>query len=212
MRLERFLLAALILVSCGDDKKPSEPPTPPEPQIQEVDLGLSVCWADRNAGAAETDSIGLYVAWGEVKAKDNYTLETYKYYVPLHGAYFLEYKPGDILGEEDDVASVLYGEGWRTPTKEEWQELVEKCTWTFDEGRSGYTVAGPGGGSIFLPAAGYRDKTGLDGAGTLGYYWSATLGSGMEENAWAFNFNGKQQILTYIDRCKGFQVRAVRAQ
>ncbi len=33
---------------------------------------------------------------------------------------------------EDDAAHVNWGADWRMPTVEEWQELKDNCTWTFD--------------------------------------------------------------------------------
>ena len=62
------------------------------------------------------------------------------------------------------------------PTLEEMQELVDECTWTKTalNGINGYNVMGPNGNSIFLPAAGDREGTDIDGLGSDGYYWSAT--------------------------------------
>ena len=34
-----------------------------------------------------------------------------------------------ILDPEDDVAHVKWGGKWRMPTAEEWEELMEDCTW-----------------------------------------------------------------------------------
>lgn len=56
------------------------------------------------------------------------------------------------------VSSVNLGEewsdGWRVPTKEEWEELREKCTWETTNalmyGRAGYIVTGPNGNQMCL--------------------------------------------------------------
>jgi hypothetical protein len=214
MRLDRILLAlvAITAASCCDHHKPDEP-KPEEPKVLEVDLGLSVVWSDRNVGAAAPDSVGVYVAWGETKEKEDYALATYRFYSPVNGGLYFDYKGGDILKAENDAASVVWGSDWRMPTKEECQELLDKCTWTWisEEGRSGYTVAGPGGGSIFLPAAGSREGTALSGLGSLGAYWSASLGSGLEENAWAVSFSQNNHSLIYIERPSGFQIRGVKS-
>ncbi len=214
MRVKYFLiaLASICLAACCDRHRPE--PKPEEPVALPVDLGLSVEWADRNAGATETEGMGIYVAWGETAEKEDYSLAKYRYYSPTNGGIYFDYKAGDVLKPENDAAYVVMGEEWRMPTKEEWAELVDKCTWTWvsEEGRSGYTVSGAGGGSIFLPAAGYREGTGQVGLGSLGSYWSASLGTGLDANAWAFNFSQNSYSLIYIDRPSGFQVRAVRAK
>lgn len=213
MRVKFFLIAllAVCLTACRDRHRPE--PKPEEPVALPVDLGLSVEWADRNVGASAPDSIGIYVAWGEKAEKEDYSLTTYRYYSPTNGGIYFDYNPGDILRPENDAAAALWGEEWRMPTKEEIEELLENCTWTWisEEGRSGYEVAGPGGGSIFLPAAGSRTGTALSGLGSLGAYWSASLGSGLNENAWAMSLSQTNRSAVYIDRSSGFQVRPVRA-
>ena len=64
----------------------------------------------------------------------------------------------------DDIATKKWGSKWRMPTKEEFEELSEDCTWkwTTKDGVNGYEVKGDNGNSIFLPAAGIRngDKLG----------------------------------------------------
>lgn len=42
----------------------------------------------------------------------------------------------------------------RLPTKAEWQELMDHCTWTWQSSPAGYRITAPNGNSIFLPAAG----------------------------------------------------------
>ena len=53
-----------------------------------------------------------------------------------------------------DIVHRLKSETERLPTKEEFEELLEKCTWKWTtlEGRIGYKVIGKNGNSIFLPA------------------------------------------------------------
>ena len=48
----------------------------------------------------------------------------------------------------------------RVPTTEEWEELINKCQWTWIEeyNCSGYLVKGPSGKCIFLPAGGKKEK------------------------------------------------------
>ena len=64
------------------------------------------------------------------------------------------------------------------PTDAEWTELRDNCTWTWttQNGVNGYRVTSNKTGytdkSIFLPAAGVRDRKLFDGIGSLGRYWS----------------------------------------
>ena len=56
-----------------------------------------------------------------------------------------------VLDLEDDVAHDRLGDKWRIPRSEEWQELVDNCTWTATtrNGINGFEVSG-NGNSIFL--------------------------------------------------------------
>gem|GEM_PF-3734712 len=58
---------------------------------------------------------------------------------PIHG------DGKTVLESEDDAASVNLGNGWRTPTFNEFKELRENCTWawTTRNGVNGMLVTGP---------------------------------------------------------------------
>ena len=62
------------------------------------------------------------------------------------------------------------------PTVDEFEELIDNCTWerTTKGGHIGYKVTGRNGNSIFLPAAGYRLGADTYGAESNSGYWSAT--------------------------------------
>ena len=154
-----------------DDKKPGD-------SIHEaVDLGLSVKWATCNVGASSPEEYGDYFAWGEIEPKSDYSEENYKYYNSDTKEYI--YIGDDISGTEYDAAHVRWGDGWRMPTKDEVEELYEKCTWRWSivNGVSGQVITGTNGNSIFLPAAGYYDEDGITLRGSFGSYWSSLLGS-----------------------------------
>ncbi len=142
-----------------------------------VDLGLSVKWATCNVGAELPEEGGDYFAWGETIVKDSYVAENYKFF---DGTELIKYFRKDykiILDLEDDAAHVNWGGEWRMPTKEEMQELVDNCTWTFIKGSDGYGVAGYKvtsniegykNNSIFLPQGGSSRGNGS------GCYWLAS--------------------------------------
>ena len=152
-----------------------------------VDLGLSVKWATCNVGASKPEDYGDYYAWGETTTKSDYSWKTYKWCKGTDDTmtkYCTNSKYGTVdnrttLTSSDDVATVKWGSKWRMPTKEEVEELVGDCTWTWttQSGVKGKKVTGPNGNSIFLPAAGGRDGTDLFGRGASGNYWSATKGT-----------------------------------
>ena len=116
-----------------------------------------------------------------------------------------------ILEPEDDVAHVKWGGDWRMPTYAEQQELIDECTWVWTtlNDIEGYEVTGPNGKSIFLPAAGALDCTDALGRGTIGCYWSGSLDSGSNYDAYYLEFNnGNAHRGDYYRYC-GFTVRPV---
>lgn len=171
-----------------------------------VDLGLSVKWAKCNVGASKPEDYGNYYAWGETTPKSNYSEDNYSG------------KNLTSLDARHDVATVVMGKQWRTPTESEMEELHNKCnyTWTTQNGVSGFKVTGPNGNSIFLPAAGYYFYETIVKDGTIGRYWTSTLNnSGTYNNAKSLNFqqNGGLGVTannrrTYV-RTYGYSVRAV---
>ena len=97
--------------------------------------------------------------------------------------------------------------GNRLPTKQQWEELIAECQWSWNG--SGYKVTGPNGNSIVLPASGSRSCDGsVFGVGFHGAYWSSTpLAS---DYAWDLFFISDGVIMDSIKRCGGFSVRLVQ--
>ncbi len=178
-----------------------------------VDLGLpsGLLWATRNVGATSPEDYGDYFAWGEITPKSVYEWNTYRYYNSSTG--LTKYTTSDgltILQPGDDAATANYG--GRTPTKEEWQELINNTTsqWTTQNGVKGRRFTGTYGNSLFLPATGRRWGSSLYGSGIGGYYWSSSLGMDCPDCAWYFNFNSGSQSMDSSNRYFGRTVRAVR--
>lgn len=70
-----------------------------------------------------------------------------------------------------------FGQVSSAPTLEQIRELFNNCSyeWTTQNGVKGEKFTGPNGGTIFLPAAGYRwDGGELYHVGSYGAYWSST--------------------------------------
>ena len=115
-----------------------------------VDLGLpsGTKWAPFNVGGTMSSPKGEYFCWGETAPKKYTHRYNYKFYDPLDDTYVD--LGDDICGSIYDPATQCWNDDWRLPTREEFQELIECCTWT----RQGYDaiVTGPNGNSIKLPA------------------------------------------------------------
>ena len=186
-----------------------------------VDLGLpsGLKWATCNVGASSPEDYGGYYAWGEIEEKSNYDWSTYKW---CNGSYNTQTKyctsssygtvdNKTVLDPEDDVAHVKWGGSWRMPTLDEQKELLNNCTWkwTTRNGVNGYTVTGPNGNSIFLPAAGYRNGTGVLSRGSYGGYWSSSLRSNYSRSAYGLGFASGGRDWYDDGRCIGQSVRPV---
>lgn len=179
-----------------------------------VDLGLSVKWRKYNLGADSPEEYGDYYAWGETAAKEEYSWDTY-FDSPYdeNGGWKGSSITTDIYATEYDASTVTLGDKWRMPTREEMQELVDECDWTWDtlNGVDGYTVTGPNGNSIFLPTAGNYDGGSVSNAGMYGGYWTGTVGTSTS-NSQAGNlyFFGKTlHAVQWSNRYTGRTIRPV---
>ena len=145
---------------------------------QFVDLGLpsGLLWAHTNVGASSSSDDGDYFAWGETVSKSYYYWNTYKWGSPCS-----KYNSSDgktFLDSEDDAATVNWGVPCRMPDFSEFEELYNKCDWSWKsnyKGTSGYLVTGPNGNTIFFPASGIRYDDVLEDHGSYGHYWSRSL-------------------------------------
>ncbi|GEM_PF-1270060 len=168
-----------------------------EKGIMAVDLGLSVKWASFNIGASAPEDYGWYLAWGETRPKAQYDWNTYFDSVNGSDSNFSNYNNHGgkrILSSENDAATVNWGAPWRMPTISEFEELIEKCDWTWTtlNGVIGYKVSSrTNGNCIFLPAGGSRwwDDDEIIGEGTWGYYWPSTLNSDYDYIAYNMSFH-----------------------
>ncbi len=103
-----------------------------------------------------------------------------------------------------------FGQVSSAPSVEQIKELLNNCAyqWTTQNGVKGGKFTGPNGGSIFLPAAGYRSNGEFRNVGSYGYYWSSTPGG--EDSADELIFNSYEAFRIYSYRYSGQSVRPVR--
>lgn len=115
-----------------------------------IDLGLSVKWATYNIGAESPDGYGRRYLWCKNK------------------------------NQGYDMANVTWHGRWRTPTDEEFRELIDNCSYNWEEHGDvrgiRFSSMKPGfeGSSFFLRASGLYD---IDEGGPYEYglYWTANL-------------------------------------
>ena len=162
-----------------------------------VDLGLAsgLLWAKCNMGTTEPTELGDYYAWAETSTKKKYAADYYKHYI--WGEYDLKrikkYNEEDgktVIDPDDDAARANLGVGYRIPTQEDWQELLDDCKWeavTFTlpivldpsqkkKGIVRWKVTGPNGNYIILPmTGGVRCDAWFDPTDDNTYYTTANL-------------------------------------
>lgn len=84
-----------------------------------------------------------------------------------------------VLDPEDDAAVANWGDGWRTPTRAEVQELLDNCDITTTPGGDVLICefkSRINGNSIIIPAGGYMSNTAVAGSYSSGYgVWTSSL-------------------------------------
>ena len=207
-----------------------------------VDLGLpsGSLWATCNVGATSPEEYGDYFAWGETEGynsgKTDFSEITYKWFQ----LWFDEDGWGhysctkycnnsewgyngftDELTElelEDDAAYVNWGPGWRMPSIEQYDELINTryttSEQTIENGVNGYRITSKSNGnSIFLPKAGWCNGTSFDDVGSEFLYWSRSFYMQRCEFALDLHRSGSGTLNTSgaSGRFYGYSVRPVRS-
>ena len=195
-------------------------------------------WATRNIGADKPEDFGYYFWWGDTVGYkreywkwvssdgsipnflfyyDNDKISTYgKSISELEREGWIEKENGTYtLTSKHDAAQAYLGGAWRMPTKDEFDNLVEKCdwTWTTRNGKNGYVVRGRGNyasKSIFLPCAGYGERSSLNAAGVFGYYWSSVPDSVGLNVSWGLSIDASSYYMHNYRRTLGHSVRPVQ--
>ncbi len=197
-----------------------------------VDLGLKsgIKWATCNVGAKKVTDKGDYFAWGEVKPKSTYSWSNYKLcenkkvddrkYPQDFTKYVTDDKHGtidnkSILEAKEDAATEQWGGTWRTPTNDEFGELLDICKWKWEENFHGSGVSGylgtskKNGNKIFIPATGYK-FVGENPSNETAGYWSSTLYDRYSPCAYYTDFAKagiEWDVFTF--RGRGMSIRAV---
>lgn len=174
-----------------------------------VDLGLpsGTRWATCNVDAVTPSQAGGLYAWGETATKTSYMPENSKTY---------NKEIDDFSGNAAyDVATAKWGEGWRMPTKEEFEELLRYCPFPKYEqldGRWGQRFTNrQNGRSIFLPATGFKERGSKHyEASGCGLYWTSTPQEGGHiYGANQYHFGAALGEMGHGERSSGYGIRPV---
>ena len=181
-----------------------------------VDLALpsGLLWCEHNVGASTPYEDGLYFSWGNVEGHTG--TDGYDFGTSNDGPYAST--PGAALtgnipvNGTYDAARHNMGAPCRLPTVGEFQELNAQCDseWTDEDGVAGRRFTSRiNGNSIFFPASGLRNGTGLNNRGSYGDYWSSSLNSQTYGYYLVFDSTGVSPAYDNY-RFYGFSVRAVQ--
>ena len=218
-----LIVAAIIVAGCN---KPDEPKNVSGNfnghDYVDLNLPSGTLWATCNVGASIPEGYGDYFAWGETEPKDFYGWSNYKYCKDDWNR-LIKYCSSSIFGylhfiddltvleDVDDAATAKWGSGWYMPTEAQWEELLQNTssTWTTQNGVNGRLFTGSNGYTLFLPAAGNRWESEMNGIGTFGNCWSSSLFLRSPNGAKFLVFGEDRSYVFYDARCKGGSVRAV---
>ena len=152
-------------------------------EMEAVDLGLpsGLLWGtsriiDLNYRyTADTYHNRFSFAWGRVRPQDRYSKH-----------YYIEDQIDNISGNiKYDAATKLCGDGWRIPTAEEWEELIENCKCSAEYHSSLTLTSKINGKTLVVQTNGILSTLGMTNSGDC-WYWSAT--SVDRRTAYAFVF------------------------
>lgn len=188
-----------------------------------IDLGLpsGTLWCDRNVGAKSPYECGAFFSWGNTDPHypnlekldwgdedDAFDYEFYSdNYEKTDG-----YKLDSDIDLAHDAARVNMGEPWQMPTSDQFQELVDNCTWVRKTINSvnGYLVTSKiNGNSLFFACSGGGNGSSWYDRGSYGYYWSSSFDSARDARLLYFLSGGVSPQYN-SDRCYGFAVRPVQ--
>ena len=166
----------------------------------DLDLPSGTLWASFNIGAEGEKQAGDQFRWAETVGVDGGRTGYYKWYDRSQRLYTKYWMEGSATGEgivdnlseiqpEDDAATQNWGEQWQTPSKEQWDELVKECNWTWVSlsDMEGCRVESKKWPThyIFLPVT--IRNVGIETKYDYAAYWTRTLVDGYSHVAYAFS-------------------------
>ena len=189
----------------------------PDPYVarEAVDMGLSVKWATCNLGAESPEQWGDHYLWGETFPRTDLgnmvdDINTYK-------------ENPEVLPVTADAVRTQWKGEWRMPTKEECEELCDRCKFelTTYNGESVVKVTSKvNGGVIYFPLSPIRMYStqlyfpGAEEGEALAestWYWSSTNDLTDTKKAYSLfvSSNGISQDISTIEKKWGLVIRPV---
>ncbi|MBN2164695.1 MAG: hypothetical protein JW717_00295 [Marinilabiliaceae bacterium] len=193
-----YYFAAYITMNGVDTFSPAKTFTTSAFEVEFVDLGLSVLWANNNIGATSDNQLGGLYGWGDATGLEHSTD------VNIYGT------TENINNTEYDICSAN-GMGYM-PTFTDVKELITRCTRDYTEkgGVKGIKFTGPNGNSIFIPTAtGYRNANEIS-ADDMGYYWSSSIEPNSTNFAYTMNLGASEDTWGTAIRSRGLAIRPVK--
>lgn len=214
-----FALVALLAAGCKKDVQAQEQglqdvEVTPLPAPASVEIAPGIVWATCNMGAATRYEMGDEYMWGELTP--NKDLRDYRLCGKDGWPNLLDYadagKRPNLL-PKDDIVTRTYGDEWRTPTLEDWADLINACIWkivTVNGLKCFMGVSRTNSNEIYFPHNGGEYE-----AGTFKYcyYWSSTNVDGISAKAFYFlrtKDGSEQRGSSSAAKCVAMQVRAVK--
>ena len=180
-----------------------------------ADLGLpsGKLWSATNVGASNYYSEGNYFSWGNTTghAKNSgYSFSQTNYNSTTGASLTTDFASGNATY---DAARANMGGSWRTPTYDEFNELLSSnyTTWvwcTLNSVNGMLVVSKTNSKAIFLPAAGRYNGTSLSNSGAGGSYWSTKYDS--SAGAYYSYFNSSSKTMSLSSRYYGQSIRAIK--
>ena len=197
-----------------------------------IDLGLpsGTLWCNKNIGAESQYDSGLYFSYGSIegKSKDSvldkkdFSWDDYKFALGQMfkiTKYTTDYSysengTSDNFAEllpDDDIATVLYGNGYKTPSLEDFNELFEYTIQFFDREHNCVVFRASNGNEITLFPGGFIGNGHLHDYGNCGDYLSSTLSEELNNCSYKLYFRPPNYFeVTPHQRFYGVNVRPVK--
>ena len=191
-------------------------------------------WAETNIGAEKPWECGYYFWWGDTigykrvndcwvksDAAADSAVSTFSFRATTYNKSNMELKKEGLVTDElvlamaYDAANVHWGGSWRMPTKQEFEDLKDRCEWKWmtREGVNGYCIRGKGAYasfSIFLPATGYGWFDYFSDYSSKGYYWSSESKL-YDDESYRLTFDSDNlPSVFYTFRDSGYSIRPVQ--
>ena len=196
--------------------------------FEAIDLGLSVKWGNMNLGAKTVFEPGKYFRWADpigayVTSSSDITVpyiwENAPYIDDPNSYTWTKYTGSDystLQPEDDAVIHASLDSGWRMPTKEDFDELLDDTKVSHEVIQTATGIRYMkftsllNNNYILVPLSGYCGESSLDNVGTNFYLWSSSLGSDNSNYAW-FLDGSSNGVVNVNDSCRyyGFAVRPV---